>query len=326
MNAREIVASSFARAFAELAGDRWGFLLILGAFNGNRRFQDWQRSAGFAPSVLAQRLKHMVEAGILWQQPLADGSDRSEYRLTEKGRDLQPWALAVWDWERCWHGPADASVDRFTVLTHRPCGHATTPVFACSCCGETLKVQDVDWEPGPGLQDINHLAQLTSRHARNASARQPMKFAGGAFDMIGERWTFALLVALFQGSRRFGELQAALQLAPSILAERLRRMGDDGLLAGQPQHAGTDRNAYQLTDKGRALFPLFLGLTWWGDRWLSGRAGVPHRMVHTRCGAQASLVVRCEHCALPLAPSDMATRVIQGAELARYRRGARAAA
>lgn len=49
-----------------------------------------QKSLGVAKNILAQRLKHLVERGILETQPASDGSAWQEYVLTEKGRSLFP--------------------------------------------------------------------------------------------------------------------------------------------------------------------------------------------------------------------------------------------
>ena len=180
-----ICSSAFARAFAELAADRWGFLVILGAFRGNRRFQDWERSAGFAPSVLANRLRHMVEVGVLRQRPIDDSSERMEYLLTDKGLGLQPWALAVWRWERDWHTAADeADGGRFPVLVHRNCHSETTPQFVCDCCAAPLEPEAVTWRPGPGLDGHNYLAGLTSRRVEGTTSGTRPKYAGGAFEPI----------------------------------------------------------------------------------------------------------------------------------------------
>ncbi len=318
-----ICSSAFARAFAELAADRWGFLVILGAFNGNRRFQDWERSAGFTPSVLANRLRHMVSVGVLRQRPIESSGERMEYLLTDKGLGLHPWALAVWRWERDWHKSVPAPEDdRFPLLVHRSCNTETTPQFVCDCCAAPLEPEAVAWRPGPGLDKNNYLAGLTSRRVENTSGKTRLKFAGGAFDLIGDRWTLALMVALFQGVRRYEALRAELGVSTNILAVRLKRMVEDGLIVRQPQGGPSERFEYSLTDKGRALYPVILCLTQWADRWLSGNRGVRFHMHHAMCGADCRTEVRCDVCAQPLTPHDVMVRVVTGAELDVWRRRA----
>ncbi|WP_159595446.1 winged helix-turn-helix transcriptional regulator [Hydrogenophaga sp. BPS33] len=316
-----ICSSAFARAFAELAADRWGFLVILGAFRGNRRFQDWERSAGFTPSVLANRLRHMVEVGVLRQRPIDGNGDRLEYRLTDKGLGLHAWALAVWRWERDWHEIASVADDgRFPVLVHRSCEAETTPQFVCDCCAAPLEPEAVRWRAGPGLDDHNYLAGLTSRRAESSASDARPKYAGGAFDLIGDRWTLALTVALFQGIRRYEALRTEVGVSTNILALRLKRMVEDGLIARERQGEHSERFEYTLTDKGRALYPVVLGLTQWADRWLSGKDGIRFRMHHMGCGADCRTEVRCDVCAQPLTPHDVAVRLVSGKELERARR------
>ncbi len=324
-----ICSSAFARAFAELAADRWGFLVILGAFRGNRRFQDWERSAGFTPSVLANRLRHMIDVGVLHQRPIDSTSERMAYALTDKGLGLHAWALAVWRWERDWHDPsAVAADDRFPVLVHRSCQAETTPQFVCDCCTVPLEPEAVSWRPGPGLDGNNYLAGLTSRRAESTASDARPKYAGGAFDLIGDRWTLALIVALFQGIRRYEALRTEVGVSTNILALRLKRMVEDGLIARERPGEHTERFEYTLTDKGRALFPVVLGLTQWADRWLSGhgehrsqsgRGGIRFLMHHATCGADCRTEVRCDVCAQPLTPHDVTMRMVTRAELERRR-------
>jgi len=69
------------------------------------------------------------------------------------------------------------------------------------------------------------------------------------------------------GVRRFGEFQQSLGLAKNILADRLRRLTDDGVLTRE----GPERRPfYHLTEKGHALAPALIALMQWGDRWVSG--------------------------------------------------------
>jgi DNA-binding HxlR family transcriptional regulator len=57
-----------ARAL-EVLGDRWALMILRDAFDGLRRFSEWQKNLGLAKNILATRLKLLVEAGLLVQQP-----------------------------------------------------------------------------------------------------------------------------------------------------------------------------------------------------------------------------------------------------------------
>jgi DNA-binding HxlR family transcriptional regulator len=69
-------------------GDRWSLLIIRNAFDGMRRFGEFQKDLGLSKSVLASRLHALVLNGILCVEPSANGSAYQEYGLTEKGRGL----------------------------------------------------------------------------------------------------------------------------------------------------------------------------------------------------------------------------------------------
>lgn len=75
----------------DLIGDRWSLLIVRDAFDGMRRFGDFQRSLGMARNILADRLRKLVEAGVLEMQGASDGSAYQEYVLTDRGRACFPW-------------------------------------------------------------------------------------------------------------------------------------------------------------------------------------------------------------------------------------------
>jgi DNA-binding HxlR family transcriptional regulator len=76
-------------------GEHWMMLIIRDAFSGLRRFDEFQRSLGIARNVLSDRLRKLVESGILEK---SEGPGHPEYRLTEKGLELQPVMLAMTQW------------------------------------------------------------------------------------------------------------------------------------------------------------------------------------------------------------------------------------
>ena len=88
---------SIARSL-ELVGERWTLLIIRDAFLGLRRFDEFQSSLGVAPNVLSDRLTRLVEEGILERSAYSERPPRSEYRLTEKGRELAVPVLALMQW------------------------------------------------------------------------------------------------------------------------------------------------------------------------------------------------------------------------------------
>ncbi|WP_201020739.1 winged helix-turn-helix transcriptional regulator [Stutzerimonas nitrititolerans] len=82
----------------ELIGDRWSLLIVRDAFDGMRRFGDFQRSLGMARNILSDRLRKLVDAGILEMQDASDGTAYQEYVLTAKGESLFPIVVALRQW------------------------------------------------------------------------------------------------------------------------------------------------------------------------------------------------------------------------------------
>lgn len=86
-----------ARAL-EVLGDRWALMILRDAFDGLRRFSELQKNLGLAKNILASRLKLLVEAGLLVQQPASDGSAYKEYVLTPRGHSVFPIVIGLRQW------------------------------------------------------------------------------------------------------------------------------------------------------------------------------------------------------------------------------------
>jgi DNA-binding HxlR family transcriptional regulator len=135
------------RASVDLLADRWTFLVLRETFFGVRRFGHMQRNLGIARTVLSARLKLLVAEGLLERRAYREDPVWHEYRLTTKGLDFYPVALALMDWgDRYLAGDAGPP----TILHHRTCDHDARPVWVCSHCGDPLHPRDVEPRPGPG--------------------------------------------------------------------------------------------------------------------------------------------------------------------------------
>ena len=76
---------SIARSLA-IAGEPWSPLVIRDVFIGINRFDDLQRDLGISRKVLAERLRHLVDAGLLERRPYSERPPRHEYALTRWDR------------------------------------------------------------------------------------------------------------------------------------------------------------------------------------------------------------------------------------------------
>ena len=89
-------------AAVELIGEKWAFLILRGAFNELRHFEEFQAGLGIARNILSDRLAKLVAGGILERSP--DPTDRRKviYSLSEKGEALLPVVLAMRQWGEDW--------------------------------------------------------------------------------------------------------------------------------------------------------------------------------------------------------------------------------
>ena len=138
------VPCSVARALS-VVGDRWTMLVLRDAFLRTRRFEDFQRQLGVTRHLLADRLRKLVEAGILEKVRYQEKPARYEYRLTEKGLDLYPIVVSLLRWGDRWMAGDDAPP---LTLVHKNCGHRMHPTLVCPDCGEPLGPRDVVPELG----------------------------------------------------------------------------------------------------------------------------------------------------------------------------------
>lgn len=87
-------------------------------------------------------------------------------------------------------------------------------------------------------------------------------------DLIGDWWTPIIMREAFLGRRRFDDFQQALSLSRGVLAQRLARLVDEGLLAKRLYQERPPRHEYVLTDKGRDFYPVLAAMWRWGSDWL----------------------------------------------------------
>ena len=97
-----------------------------------------------------------------------------------------------------------------------------------------------------------------------------------ALDQVGEWWSLLIIRECTQGATRFAEFQAALGIAKNVLASRLERLTELGILERFPLQERLNADGYRLTSKGEELYPILVALMQWGDRWAtpSGKPSV----------------------------------------------------
>ncbi|MFC8449323.1 winged helix-turn-helix transcriptional regulator [Kitasatospora sp. NPDC057223] len=120
-------------------GDWWSLLIVRDAFDGSRRFGEFQRSLGVAKNILTARLRTLVAGGILEAVPASDGSAYREYVLTPKGKALFPVIVALRQWgEENFFAPGEPH----SQLVDRRQEHRLRPLEVLSADGRRLNPDD----------------------------------------------------------------------------------------------------------------------------------------------------------------------------------------
>ncbi|WP_050759455.1 winged helix-turn-helix transcriptional regulator [Luminiphilus syltensis] len=138
---------SVARALS-VVGERWTLLIVRDAFQGTRRFDDFQRSLGVTRHRLSERLSRLVDDGVMRKVAYRQKPVRYEYRLTRKGLALYPILVSLSHWGDEWLDDGSGPPLRYW---HSRCGKVMAPVMSCSECGDTLKPEEVSAKLGSRL-------------------------------------------------------------------------------------------------------------------------------------------------------------------------------
>ncbi|TFI58936.1 transcriptional regulator [Sphingomonas parva] len=89
-----------------------------------------------------------------------------------------------------------------------------------------------------------------------------------ALEVVGERWSFLILRAAFNGLSHFEEFQRTLGIARNILSSRLVRLVENGVLDRVCDKTDRRKVEYRLTAKGDALLPVVIAIRQWGEQWV----------------------------------------------------------
>lgn len=91
-----------------------------------------------------------------------------------------------------------------------------------------------------------------------------------AVELIGGRWTGAIIQALIPGRTRYASIRAAIpEISDRMLSDRLRVLEEEGVIARSVVPATPVRVEYELTEKGRALEPALLEIGKWAESWVT---------------------------------------------------------
>lgn len=131
-----------------------------------------------------------------------------------------------------------------------------------------------------------------------------------SLEVIGDRWSLLIVRDAFDGIRRFSEYQRNLGLSKSVLASRLHELVKEGVLKVIPGENGSAYQAYELTEKGRGLFHIIVGLRQWGESFLFSRNEAHSVMIERSSGKPVGKLTLRTKAGRVLVPEDVAVNKV----------------
>ncbi|REE97068.1 winged helix-turn-helix transcriptional regulator [Thermomonospora umbrina] len=125
-----------------------------------------------------------------------------------------------------------------------------------------------------------------------------------SLEIVGDRWTLLVIRTAFEGVRRFDDFADHLGMARNVLADRLNRLCEEGILRRHRYQERPERFEYRLTRKGVELWPTMMSLLKWGDRHYAEN-GPPAIISHRGCGGSLTEQLTCDACGVSLGPGDV---------------------
>lgn len=299
MNAPALIRTCSIWRALEVVGDTPTLLVLEASWLGARRFDELRNRTGLLKALLSDRLKRLVESGLLRKQLYCQNPPRYAYLITEKGRGLYWTSLMMLRWETRWNeGKNKIAIQ----LTHTLCGKKFTPEPACGGCGETIDATKVDWEEGPGVGWMQPV--YSRRRQQRQSSEAATSLMQESAQIMGDRWASLIMRSIFTGITRFEAIRADSGIATNILAERLNWLKSIGVIRAEVSE-GVRRHEYRLTRKGVEYYPILLMLLKWGDCHYVSPAGPPLILKHKGCGKALDPQVVCSECRQSVAPEEV---------------------
>ena len=288
----------------QIISDPWSFLILRELWFGLKKFDEFQATLKIPRATLTNRLKSLTEANLLKRVPIKVGGKRCEYRLTEMGDDLYPVMISMMRWGDKWRKP-DAGVP--LKLTHRTCGKRLVADVVYDCCNTAVSPFEVTYTDGPGAKLVPITTGLpTNRVANQEKFSEPRECSvAKTLQSMGDRWSILLIRELFFGRHTFDLIQSQIGISTNILSDRIKLLISSGLIEKSSQQANRNRYEYHLTKSGLDLYPIFLALKQWGDRWLKFPKGIPLSLIHDGCEKNFSPKIVCQKCGGSISSKDV---------------------
>jgi DNA-binding HxlR family transcriptional regulator len=120
--------------------------------------------------------------------------------------------------------------------------------------------------------------------------------------VVGERWSLLIIRDALLGLRRFEEYQDSLGIARNVLARRLTKLVEDGLLDRVCYQERPARYEYRPTGKAKDLLTALLSLMHWGDEHAENPLGLPRITSHAGCAGTVREQLACTECGRVVGP------------------------
>ena len=114
----------------DLRADRWVLLIVSAVLLGCHHFDQLSHVLGIGSSVLARRLSHMVDSGLLLCRADVSDGRRKVYRLTPASRDLFGYIMCFSSWASRHHFKQPSAI----LPMHKACGEPFVPQVVCAHC------------------------------------------------------------------------------------------------------------------------------------------------------------------------------------------------
>ena len=118
-----------------------------------------------------------------------------------------------------------------------------------------------------------------------------------SLSILGDRWTLLIIRNALLNTKRFDDFHEQLGMTRHLLAERLNRLIEHGIMVKVPYQTTPKRYEYTLTEQGKSLYPIILSLSEWGNQWLNPDQQYPQlHYLHKNCGQITRPSIRCSCC------------------------------
>jgi DNA-binding HxlR family transcriptional regulator len=168
----------------------------------------------------------------------------------------------------------------------------------------TAKIQTAKRSPRPIPRKVNSPSSV-ARSERHCSVARTL-------DIVSDAWAFLVIREAFFGTQKFEAFRSALGIPRATLTDRLRKLTKLAIFR-QVVTGASQRKEYRLTKMGFDLYPSFIALMQFGDRWLADGKPAPLTLVHTSCGCDSHPLVACSHCGERVSARDVTYRDGPGA-------------